>query len=150
MELSVRLKAVKGIVDQGGGLAWRVKNGQTILPHSIQPARRLISDLQGGGWQANSLASTKVPGDLGLAYADCHHEGSKSPMLARHKTHLDVEDSSIRGYGRIGIWSKSNAQSYFDDLTATGEIYIPKPVEPLAETKEFEIKGDRPSWAARG
>jgi uncharacterized protein (TIGR03067 family) len=42
----------------------------------------------------------------------------------RHRTldgkkALEVEDSTLRDAGKIGLWSKSDARSYFDDLTVS-------------------------------
>ncbi len=33
------------------------------------------------------------------------------------KKYLEAEDSTFSGAGRIGLWSKADAQSYFDDLS---------------------------------
>ena len=33
------------------------------------------------------------------------------------KKYLDVRDSTFPEAGKIGLWSKSDAQSQFDDLT---------------------------------
>jgi hypothetical protein len=37
------------------------------------------------------------------------------------KKYLDVKDSTFSDAGKIGVWSKSDARSQFDDLTLTGE-----------------------------
>ena len=34
------------------------------------------------------------------------------------KKHLDVKDDAFKGDGKIGLWSKADAQSHFDDLKA--------------------------------
>ncbi len=33
------------------------------------------------------------------------------------KTYLEAKDSTFPDAGRIGLWSKADAQSYFDELT---------------------------------
>jgi hypothetical protein len=38
----------------------------------------------------------------------CYFDGQK---------HLEVEDTTFPEEGKIGLWSKADAQSYFDDLT---------------------------------
>jgi Domain of Unknown Function (DUF1080) len=40
----------------------------------------------------------------------CYFDGKKS---------LEVDDSTFPDAGKIGLWSKSDARSYFDDLTVT-------------------------------
>jgi hypothetical protein len=32
---------------------------------------------------------------------------------------LEVEDATFTGAGMVGLWSKADARSYFDDLTVT-------------------------------
>ncbi|MES2790837.1 MAG: hypothetical protein V4719_14590, partial [Planctomycetota bacterium] len=142
--LSVRLKAVKGVVDQGGGLVWRVKNAKTYYVARFNPLEdslRVYKVLDG---KRSQLGSVKAPGDTDWHTLRVTMQGSKIGCFLDDKIQIEVEDASIRGYGRVGLWSKSDAQSYFDDFVASGEMLIPKPEVVAGETKEFEIKGERP------
>jgi hypothetical protein len=144
VELSIRLKAVEGIVDQGGGLVWRAKNAKTyyVARHNpLEDSFRVYKVVDGKRFQ---LGSVKAPGDLDWHTLRVTMKGSKIDCYLDEKLHLEAEDASIRGYGRIGLWSKSDARSYFDDLQAAGTALVPKPAETAAETKEFEIRSERP------
>ncbi len=45
----------------------------------------------------------------------------KSYYIAlRWKKYLDVNDSIFKEDGKIGLWTKADAQTYFDDLTVSG------------------------------
>ena len=143
VELSVRLKAVKVVVDQGGGLIWRAKNSQTYYLARFNPLEDSFRVYKVVDGKRVQLGSIKAPGDTAWHTLRITMNGSKIDCHLDDAIHIEVEDTSIRGYGRIGLWSKADAQSYFDDLNAKGEFIIPKPTEPLAETKEFEIRGDR-------
>jgi hypothetical protein len=90
------------------------------------------------------LGSLKVPGDTEWHTLRVTARGSNIHCSLDEKYNLDVDDTSIRGFGRVGLWCKSDAQSYFDDLAATGEMIVAKVAEPPTETKEFEIRQDRP------
>ena len=35
------------------------------------------------------------------------------------KRYLETEDATFPGAGMIGVWSKADAQSYFDELTVS-------------------------------
>jgi hypothetical protein len=35
--------------------------------------------------------------------------------------YLDVEDATFKGAGKIGLWTKSDAQTYFDEVKVNGE-----------------------------
>jgi len=144
LDLSVRLKAVNGIVDQGGGLIWRAKNARTYYVARYNPLEdsfRVYKVVDGKRFQ---LGSVKAPGDTEWHVLRVTMKGNRITCVLDDKYRMEVEDNSIRGYGRIGLWSKSDAQSYFDNLTARGEALIPKPPEPVGETKEFEIRNERP------
>ncbi|MBS0265017.1 MAG: hypothetical protein JSS02_23995 [Planctomycetes bacterium] len=143
VELSVRLKAVAGTVDQGGGLVWRAKNAKTYYIARYNPLEdsfRVYKVVDGKRWQ---LGSVKAPGNTEWHELRVTMKGSKIDCYLDEKLHLEADDSSIRGYGRIGLWSKSDAQSDFDNLTATGTALVPKPAEQVTETKEFEIRSER-------
>lgn len=144
VDLRVRVKGVKGIVDQGGGVVWRAKNAKTYYVARYNPLEdsfRVYKVVDGKRFQ---LGSTKAAGDSDWHTLRITMQGPKIVCLLDDKYRLEVEDSSIRGYGRVGLWSKSDAQSYFDDLVATGEPFVPPPIEQARETKEFEIRGNRP------
>ena len=34
--------------------------------------------------------------------------------------YLDVNDATFKDAGKIGLWTKSDARTYFDDLTVMG------------------------------
>lgn len=149
VELSVRIKAVKGIVDQGGGLIWRAKNAKTYYVARYNPLEdtyRVYKTVDGKRFQ---MGSVKTPGDENWHVLRVKMTGSKIECFLDDKLQMNVVDSSIRGYGRVGLWSKSDAQSYFDDLTASGQSLTPKPSAPVLVTKEFEIKNDRPFLGGR-
>ncbi len=142
--VSVRLKAVKGIVDQGGGVIWRLKNAKSYYLARYNPLEdsfRVYKVLDGKRFQ---LGSVRAPGNRNWHTLRVSMKGAVIDAVLDDKIHINLEDNTIRGFGRVGLWTKSDAQSYFDDLAASGTAIVPKPAEPVRETKVFEIKGDRP------
>jgi hypothetical protein len=143
VDLSVRLKAVTGVVDQGGGLVWRAKNARTYYVARYNPLEDSFRVYKVVDGRRIQLGSTKAPGNTEWHTLRITMKGNKIDCYLDDKIHLEVEDTSIRGYGRIGLWCKSDSRSYFDDLSAKGNALFPKPPEPVAETKEFEIRNNR-------
>ncbi len=45
--------------------------------------------------------------------------GPKITYYFDGKQYLEAEDATFPGAGIIGLWSKADAQSYFDDLTVS-------------------------------
>lgn len=119
VDLSVRLKAVAGETDQGGGLVWRGRDkGNYYLArynplednyrlYKVENGKRILfknADVKAEpGW--HTLRVT-MKGD----HAECFYDGKK---------YLELDDRTFPEAGMIGLWSKADAQSYFDDLTLT-------------------------------
>ena len=45
--------------------------------------------------------------------------GNKITCYLDGRKYLEAEDSTFPEAGMIGLWSKADAQSYFDDLTVS-------------------------------
>ena len=118
VDISVRMKPVAGEYDQGGGLVWRAKDaknyyvarnnplgsGSYNLYKVVDGKRTMIKGVplkRTEGW--HTLRVT-MKGD----HIECYYDGMKQ---------LDANDSTFTEAGKIGLWSKSDAQSHFDDLT---------------------------------
>ncbi|NPA67020.1 MAG: DUF1080 domain-containing protein [Chlorobi bacterium] len=125
VELTVKMKAVKGKIDQGGGFVWRfidkdnyyvvranplednyvlykVEEGRrTDLP-LVGKGRTYGTDTEplGNGW--NTLKLT-VRDDLFTVYLN-------------GKEYFKVKDKTFAEAGKIGLWTKADAVSYFDDF----------------------------------
>jgi hypothetical protein len=120
VDLSVRMKAVAGETDQGGGLVWRAKDAKNYYLARYNPLednyrlykvvdgkRTLIqnADIQhSDGWHTLRVTMT---GDL----ITCYYDGKKF---------LEAKDTTFPEAGKIGLWSKADAQSQFDELTLEG------------------------------
>ncbi len=143
VDVQVRLKANAGIVDQGGGIVWRAKNASTYYVARYNPLEdsfRVYKVIDGKRFQ---LGSIKAPGDNAWHTLRVTMRGAAIVCTLDDKFKMEVEDSAIRGYGRVGLWSKSDAQSVFDDFAAQGEAIAVTPPAPPGPTKEFEIRNER-------
>jgi hypothetical protein len=143
VDVSVRVKGNQGVVDQGGGVVWRAKNASTYYFARYNPLEdsfRVYKVVDGKRFQ---LGSAKAAGDTDWHTIHVVVKGAKMVCHLDDDITLEAEDASIRGYGRVGVWSKADAQSFFDDLTATGEGIVVDVQQPPGPTKEFEIRNQR-------
>jgi hypothetical protein len=118
VDISVKMKPLMGDYDQGGGLVWRARDAKNYYVARNNPlgagsynvykvvdgTRSMFKGVplkRTEGWHTLRV---KMVGD----HIECFHDGKK---------YLDVHDSTFPGPGKIGLWSKSDAQSHFDDLT---------------------------------
>ncbi len=118
VNISIKVKALAGELDQGGGLVWRAKDAKNYYIarfNHLEDNFRIYKVVDGvrsqpfqnaevkhhGGW---TVVRVKMKGD----HIECYLDGQK---------YLDVHDSTFPEAGKIGVWSKSDARSQFDDLT---------------------------------
>jgi hypothetical protein len=119
IDLSVRLKAVAGEVDRGGGLIWRAKDKANYYICRYNPLEDNYRVYKVENGKRTQFASAKVSGDEAWHTVRATMVGAKINCYLDGKKLLEAEDSTFPEAGRIGLWSKADAQSYFDDLSAS-------------------------------
>ncbi len=121
LEISVKMKAIAGKEDRGGGLVWRAKDAKNYYVARYNPLEdnyRLYKVERGRRTQLQSADIKRSEGWHALMVAmkgdhiECYYDGKK---------YLDDKDSTFGGPGKIGLWTKADAQTYFDDLTVSGK-----------------------------
>ena len=117
VDISVKMKAVAGKEDQGGGLVWRAMDSNNYYVSRYNPLEgnyRLYRVEQGRRIQLQNADVKHSEGWHTLRvtmegdHIQCYYDGGK---------YLDVKDSTFQAAGNIGLWTKADAQSHFDDLT---------------------------------
>lgn len=117
VDLSVRLKAIAGKDDQGGGLVWRARDKDNYYLARYNPLEdnfRLYKVEKGKRTMFKNADIKAAPGwhtlrvTMGGKHIVCYYDGEKK---------LETDDATFTAAGMIGLWSKADAQSYFDDLT---------------------------------
>jgi len=116
VELGVAFKAVAGKKDQGGGLVWRYQDADNYYIARMNPLEdnfRVYKVVGGKRSKAFENADVKVPAGewhtLKVKMAGDHIE-----CFLDGKKYLDVKDESITKAGKVGLWTKADAQTYFD------------------------------------
>jgi len=118
LDLSVRMRAVEGETDRGGGLVWRARDKRNYYVCRYNPLRgasiRLHKVVDGKRTQLQVLI---LPEDLEWHTLRVTMKGSHITCYFDGRKSLEAEDATFPDAGKIGLWSKSDARSYFDDLT---------------------------------
>jgi hypothetical protein len=117
LDLSVRLKAVAGELDRGGGLVWRARDRNNYYIARYNPLEDNFRVYKVENGKRTQFQSAKVPGDEKWHTLRVTMTGSKIVCYLDGTKHLEADDGTFPGAGKIGLWSKADAQSYFDDLT---------------------------------
>jgi len=115
--LRVRVRALAGQEDQGGGLVWRWQDPKNYYVMRINPLEdnyRLYRVVDGRRVQ---LASHDVELDSGRWYSlRLTMRGADMEALLDDRKCLEVQDSTFTQAGKVGLWTKADAVTQFDDL----------------------------------
>ena len=116
VEASVKLRALAGEIDQGGGLVWRAKDAQNYYLTRWNPLEnnlRLYKVIDGERIQ---LASETVHAGAGWHELKIVAKGEQLRVSLDGRARLSAKDGSFREAGKVGVWTKADAQTAFDDL----------------------------------
>jgi hypothetical protein len=119
VDISVKMKSVAGQIDQGGGLVWRAKDAKDYYVARYNPLEdnyRVYKVENGKRTQFQSADVKHADGwhTLRVTMTDDHIE-----CYYDDKKYLDPKDGTFKDAGKIGLWSKADAQTRFDDLTVS-------------------------------
>lgn len=117
VDVSVKLRGNTGEEDQGGGLMWRVKDENNYYVCRINPLEnnyRVYKVVDGKRKQIQSANCETPTGKWFTVRAAM--VGDQITCYVDGKKLLDVKDETFKEAGMIGLWTKADASSSFDDL----------------------------------
>lgn len=130
LDLSVRFKTISGRVDQAAGLVWRLKDANNyyivranalegnVVLYKVQSGKRTDLPVKGAGRTYGKKAS--VPSgqwnELRVTVAANLFE-----VYLNNQKLYEVEDSTFPEGGKVGLWTKADSVTHFDDLRVTAK-----------------------------
>lgn len=115
--LSVAVRADDGVIDQGGGPAWRIQDANNYYICRINPleANYRVYVVKNG--VRKQLATARVDIAKGLWHRlEVEHVGDKIVCWLDGVKQLEAQDGSISAPGGVGLWTKADALTSFDDM----------------------------------
>jgi hypothetical protein len=116
--VSVRFKPVSGTVDQAAGLVARYRdkdNYYIVRANALEHNVRLYK-VERGKRQQFAGVDVKVPAKewqtLAWEVKGTHFRVSLNGILL-----FEADDRTFREAGKVGLWTKADSVTYFDDLT---------------------------------
>ena len=117
VDLTVAFKAVAGKLDRGGGPVWRYQDANNYYLARMNPLEdnyRVYKVVAAKRTQLGSV-DIKIPSGewhtlrvvQKADHIQCYLDG---------KLDLDVKDDTFKEAGKIGLWTKADAQTYFANL----------------------------------
>jgi hypothetical protein len=122
VEVSVAFKAVAGKEDRGGGIVWRYQDNNNYYIARMNPLEDnfRVYKVENGKRTQFESADVKVPsGEWHTIKIEM--TGDRITCYLDGKKYLDAKDSTFTDAGKVGLWSKADAQTYFDDFKVSGK-----------------------------
>jgi len=123
VDLGVAFKAVKGEKDQGGGLVWRYRDADNYYVARMNPLEdnfRVYKVIAGKRIQLETKEGLKVPaGEWHTLRVTM--KGEQIECYLDGKKYLEAKDDAIKDAGKVGLWTKADARSYFDGFKVSGK-----------------------------
>jgi hypothetical protein len=128
VDLSVRFRPISGRVDQAAGLVWRYQNEDNyyivranalednVVLYKVQNGQRTDLAVKGEGRTYGKPA--EVPAEQWSTLRVVATGGRFEVYFNGGKLY-EVEDATFIGAGRVGVWTKADSVTHFDDLTVT-------------------------------
>jgi hypothetical protein len=117
VEASVALKAVEGKTDQGGGILWRYTDANNYYVARVNPLESNFRVYKVVAGKRTQLATAKVEAAAGTWHTmRILQKGNHIQCLFNERLLLDVKDDTFKDAGKLGLWTKADAVTYFDDF----------------------------------
>jgi len=132
LDLDVRVRATAGQEDQGGGPIWRCKDENNYYVCRFNPLETNFRVYYVKDGKRKQLKSEKVETEAGRWYTvRVRMVGSKIECYLDGRKLLEAEDNTFPNAGRIGLWTKADAATMFDDL-AVKALHDQQPQPPTS------------------
>lgn len=121
--LTISFKAVAGKEDQGGGPVWRYKDANNYYIARMNPLEDNFRVYKVENGKRTELGSADVKAAAGAWHTiRIEHTGDRIQCSLNGKVYLDVNDATFPGAGKIGLWTKADAQTRFAAIGVESEV----------------------------
>jgi hypothetical protein len=123
--VEVKFKAISGKTDQAAGVIWRAKDADNyyicranalednVVLYKTEKGKRESLDIVGrkGGYGTKVKVAPQQWHTLRVEFA-----GNRFKVLLNGKHLFDVEDNTLTEAGKVGLWTKADSVTTFDDF----------------------------------
>ncbi len=121
VEIELKFKAVDGQEDQGGGPVWRYKDANNYYICRANPLESNFRVYKVVDGDRKQLKSARVEIPSGQWHTiKIENEGNHIKCWYNGDLLLDVKDDTFKE-GKVGVWTKADAVTYFDDIEVEAE-----------------------------
>lgn len=131
--VEVRFKPIRGKEDQAGGLVWRWKDADNYYIARGNALENNVSLYYTTNGRRNTIKYVSAP----VAANEWHtlrveFVGRRIKVTFDGKAYIELEDDHISGPGAVGVWTKADSVTAFDDFR-----YAPLAQESWRSSQEY-------------
>ena len=115
--VEVKFKALSGREDQAGGVVWRWKDGDNYYVARANALENNVSlyYTEGGRRKTIKYVDAPVAGNAWHVLR-AEFQGTRIRIVLDGKPYIEIDDSHIAGPGAVGLWTKADSVTAFDDF----------------------------------
>jgi hypothetical protein len=116
--VEVKFKPEKGGEDQAGGVVWRWKDGDNYYVARANALEDNVSlyYTEGGRRKTIKYVNAPVPANVWHSLR-VEFSGNRIKVLLDGKLYIEEQNSRIAGAGAVGVWTKADSVTAFDDFS---------------------------------
>ena len=117
--VEVKLRPMRGREDQAGGVVWRWKDGKTYYVARANALENNVALYRTEGGTRKTLKYVDAPVAAGAWHTlRVEFKGARVLVRLNGQTVIAFEDAAITGPGAVGVWTKADSVTAFDDFSA--------------------------------
>lgn len=116
--VEVKFKALRGKEDQAGGLMWRWKDGDNYYVARANALENNVSLYYTEKGRRNTLKYVDAPVPANTWHTlRVEFSGTRIRVALNGKLYIELDDRRIAGAGAVGVWTKADSVTAFDDFS---------------------------------
>ena len=116
--VEVKFKSEKGREDQAGGVVWRWKDGDNYYVARANALEDNVSLYYTAGGRRNTIKYVNAPVPPNVWHSlRVEFSGSRIKVLLDGKLYIEEDNNRISGAGAVGVWTKADSVTAFDDFS---------------------------------
>lgn len=121
--VEVHIKALRGKEDQAGGVVWRWKDRNNYYVARVNALENNVSLYYTENGKRNTLKYADVLVALNTWHTlRVEFAGARIKVSLNGKTYIELDDRHIAGPGAVGLWTKADSVTSFDDFSFGGGL----------------------------
>jgi hypothetical protein len=115
--VEVKFKSERGREDQAGGVVWRWKDGDNYYVARANALENNVSLYHTTGGRRNTIKYVDAPVAANVWHTlRVEYAGTGIKVSLDGKAYIELTDNHLSGAGAVGVWTKADSVTAFDDF----------------------------------